>query len=194
MNSPDCANAPFAFVLNDRTRILVVDDDPIQTEFAAVYLATPTATVDTAATAEDGLRMLAVNAYDVALIDIDLPGMSGIEMVRAMRATPRLKSLPVVMVTGFEDVVSIDQSYDAGATSFVTKPVNWRLLSYHLRFVLRALRRERDAQVEDMKRAPGIVTSLPQAAQRRGARAEGKAAPAAHAPSPVGAAAGRSEA
>ena len=67
-----------------------------------------------------------------------MPGMNGIDLVRSLRADTRFADLPVVMVTGREDMVSIDAAYEAGATSFVTKPVNWRVLSYHLRFVLRA--------------------------------------------------------
>ena len=143
MRIADPAAAPFTFVLTEPVRILAVDDDPIQREFASVYLATPTSTVDTAESAEIGLKMLAANAYDLALVDIDMPGMGGIEMVRAIRSTPLLRDMPVVMVTGLEDILSIDQSYEAGATSFVTKPVNWRLLTYHLRFVLRSQERMR---------------------------------------------------
>ncbi len=141
------ANSPFAFVLNERTRILAVDDDPIQREFASVYLATPTATVDSAETAEAGLRLLAGNDYDIAVVDVEMPGMGGIEMVRVIRSNSRLRHLPIVMVTSCEDIVTIDRAYDAGATSFVTKPVNWRLLSYHLRFVLRAAAMERRHEI-----------------------------------------------
>ena len=97
--------------------------------------------------------MLAANAYDIALIDIDMPGMGGIEMVRAMRSTPVLRDVPIVMVTGLEDILSIDQSYEAGATSFVTKPVNWRLLTYHLRFVLRSRESTRSDAIQGPDRA-----------------------------------------
>ncbi|MGO9741739.1 MAG: response regulator [Roseiarcus sp.] len=128
---------PFRYVLTDQIRVLAIDDDPIMREFVGVYLTTPTTTVDTAAGAEAGLQMLAEARYDIVLLDIDMPGIDGIEMVRTLRADPALAELPVVMVSGYEDVVSIDRAYEAGATSFVTKPVNWRLLSYHLRFVLR---------------------------------------------------------
>ena len=83
--------------------------------------------------------MLVESGYDIILSDIDMPGMGGIAMTRAIRSTPQFAELPIVMVTGCEDVLSIDRAYDAGATSFVTKPVNWRVLSYHLRFVLRSL-------------------------------------------------------
>jgi len=133
------ATAPFRYVLTGPIQVLAIDDDPIMREFVGVYLTTPRTTVETAASAEAGLRMLAQNRYDVVLLDIDMPGMDGVEMVRVIRADPVLADLPVVMVSGHEDVVNVDRAYDAGATSFVTKPVNWRLLSYHLRFVLRSV-------------------------------------------------------
>jgi CheY-like chemotaxis protein len=138
MNLDVNADAPFTFVLNEATKILAVDDDPIQLEFACVYLATPTASVETALSGVEGLEKLASGAFDLVLCDLDMPGMNGLEVIRTIRDDPRLKHLPVVVVTGREDVVSIDMAYEAGATSFVTKPVNWRLLSYQLRYVLRA--------------------------------------------------------
>ena len=69
-----------------------------------------------------------------------MPVMNGFQVIRSIRNDPELRNLPIVIVTGREDVESIDRAYDEGATSFVTKPVNWRLLSYQLRYVLRAQR------------------------------------------------------
>jgi CheY-like chemotaxis protein len=132
------STTPFRFVLNEATRILAVDDDPIQLEFASAYLSTPTASVETAETAESGLERLRAAPFDLLLVDLQMPGMDGFEMMRRVRADPELADLPIVVITGLEDIVNIDRAYDAGASSFVTKPVNWRLLSYHLRFVLRA--------------------------------------------------------
>ena len=132
------AGAPFTFVLNEATRILAVDDDPIQLEFASAYLSTPTATVETAQSAEAGLEKLASGRFDIALVDLDMPGIGGMEMIRRVRADPASRALPIVVVTSLDDILSIDAAYEAGASSFITKPVNWRLLSYHLRFVLRA--------------------------------------------------------
>ncbi len=99
--------------------------------------------------------------YDILLVDIDMPGMDGIAMVRKIRSTPRWSDIPVVMVTGREDVVSIDRAYAAGANSFVTKPVNWRVLSYHLRFVLRASGR---GGAEVCGDPPSIATRSPDCA------------------------------
>jgi DNA-binding response OmpR family regulator len=126
------------YVLDDVVRILVTDDDPIMREFACVYLATPTASVETAEDGEEGLRRLREEPFHFALVDLDMPGIDGIEMIRQIRADPDLWDLPVMVVTSSEDIVSIDRAYEVGATSFATKPVNWRLMSYQIRYVLRA--------------------------------------------------------
>jgi CheY-like chemotaxis protein len=130
----------FTYVLDDDARILVTDDDPILREFARVHLTTPSASVELAESAEEGLDCLDKGEFDIALIDLEMPGMGGLEMIKRLRAHPRHRDLPVVVVTGRDDMSSIDLAYEAGATSFVTKPVNWRLMSYQLRYVLRAHR------------------------------------------------------
>jgi DNA-binding response OmpR family regulator len=130
----------FRFVLTDEVSILAVDDDPIQREFSVVYLASETATVTTAGSAEEGLALLAARRFDIALVDVDMPGINGIEMVRRIRANAALSAMPVMVITGREDMASIDAAFDAGATSFMVKPVNWRLLAHQLKFLLRAHR------------------------------------------------------
>lgn len=131
-------NRNYTYVLLESVRILVVDDDPIHCEFARVYLSTPTASVETAQNGAEGLEKLRDEPFDLVVVDLEMPVMNGFQMIRAIRSDPTLRHLPVVIVTGLEDMESIDRAYDDGATSFVTKPVNWRLLSYQLRYVLRA--------------------------------------------------------
>ena len=126
------------YVFDEPTRILVVDDDPILREFASVYLTTPMSQVVLAPDAATALDLLAREAFDIAMIDIEMPGMNGFELVECVRGQDKLRGLPVVIVTGREDVSSIDRAYSAGATSFATKPVNWRQLSHQLRYVIRA--------------------------------------------------------
>lgn len=128
------------YVFDEATRILVVDDDPILLEFASVYLTTPMSEVVSALDASTALDLLRREQFDVALVDIDMPGMDGFELVECIRGQEKLRDLPIVMITGREDVVSIDRAYSVGATSFVTKPVNWRQLSHQLRYVIRASR------------------------------------------------------
>jgi len=130
------------YVFDEQTRILVVDDDTIMREFASVYLTTPMSTVALAPDASTALDLLAREQFDIALIDIDMPGMDGFELIECIRGQEKLRNLPIVMVTGREDIVSIDRAYAVGATSFVTKPVNWRQLSHQLRYVIRASRQQ----------------------------------------------------
>jgi len=128
------------FVDFDAARILIADDDPILREFACVHLATPSVEVEVA---EDGivaLERLRAGGIDLALIDLEMPRMDGFELIRVMRADEQLRHLPVVVVTGREDIVAVDRAYAAGATSFVTKPLNWRVLSHQLAYVLKSAR------------------------------------------------------
>jgi len=134
------ANTPYqwSYVFDEGTRILVVDDDPILREFASVYLASPASEIETVPDAEAALDCLSRKEFDIVLVDIGLPGMDGFELVQHMRAQERLRDLPIVILTVREDIASIDRAYAIGATSFATKPVNWRLFSYQLRYVIRA--------------------------------------------------------
>src|SRR5579859_389404 len=140
------STTPWTFVLDEQTRILVVDDDPILREFATVHLASPSATVDTACDGMAGRRLLDQHSYDVVLLDIEMPGQDGFSLLREMRAIERLRELPVIMLTVHDDVASIDRSYQLGAASFATKPVNWRQLSYQIRSTIRASRANRAAR------------------------------------------------
>ena len=130
--------ATFFYVLQDALRILYVDDDPILREFAQVHLTTETASV---AVAEDGLAALAKldeARPDVVLLDLEMPRMDGFEVLRRLRAEAAYERLPVIVATGREDVAAVDRAFEDGATSFVVKPINWRLLSYQIRYVHRA--------------------------------------------------------
>jgi DNA-binding response OmpR family regulator len=142
MTMADIRNNPWTFVLDEPTRILVVDDDPILREFASVHLATPHATVDTACDGAVAQILLRRNSYDVLLLDIEMPNLNGFALLESIRSNDALKHLPVIMLTAHEDIVSIDRAYKLGANSFVTKPVNWRLLSHQIRYVIRAGRLE----------------------------------------------------
>jgi diguanylate cyclase (GGDEF)-like protein len=73
----------------------------------------------------------------IVLLDVDMPGMDGYSVCRRLRAEPRLATVPIVMVTGHEDSEAIGRAFDAGATDFVSKPVNWALLPRRLAYILR---------------------------------------------------------
>ncbi len=134
----ETSETSYTHVLEASVRMLVVDDDPIQREFATVYLTTPAAQVIAVPTAERALKRLHKEHFDIVLVDFEMPGMDGVELIKAMRAESKFAKLPIIMITGHEGIATIDAAYRAGATSFVTKPVNWRLLSYQIKYVMRA--------------------------------------------------------
>lgn len=140
------------FVSSGQARVLVADDDPILREFAAVHLATPSVEVDVAEDGLSALERLRLGGIDIALVDLDMPRMNGFELIEAIRADTKLMHLPVVVITGREDMDAIDRAFSLGASSFVVKPLNWRLLSHQLAYVLRTSR-----AAEDVRQAHAAV-------------------------------------
>jgi DNA-binding response OmpR family regulator len=138
MSSPPDKDGTFFYVLQDALKIIYVDDDPILREFAVVNLTTEHATVATAADGEEALRVIDAFQPDIMLLDLEMPNMDGFEVLERLRASETWRRLPVIVVTGREDVGAVDRAFQAGATSFVVKPLNWRLLSYQIRYVQRA--------------------------------------------------------
>jgi two-component system, sensor histidine kinase and response regulator len=145
--NPSVKDRVWSYVLADPTKILVVDDDPILLEFSKVHLATPSALIETASGVDDAVDQMKKQSSDMVLIDIEMPGRDGYELLQIIRSDPGTESLPVMMLTCREDIASIDHSYDLGATAFTTKPVNWRQLSYHIRYLLRSSKTEQELRL-----------------------------------------------
>ena len=138
MATADNRVAQWKFVLDEPTRIFVVDDDPILREFASVYLSSPSATIVTDCDGAAARIRLGENQFDVLILDIEMPHVDGFSLLREIRSDERLRHLPVIMLTSHDDVASIDEAYELGANAFAIKPVNWRQLSYQIRSVIRA--------------------------------------------------------
>jgi diguanylate cyclase (GGDEF)-like protein len=94
----------------------------------------------------------------IVLLDVDMPGMDGYAVCRRLRAEASFATVPIVMVTGHEDSVAIGRAFDAGATDFISKPVNWALLPRRLAYILRnaaaAERIERLAYFDTLTQLP----------------------------------------
>lgn len=136
------ADGSFFYVLDEALRLIFVDDDPILREFALVHLSTADARIETAGDGLEGWDAVQQRPFDLMLLDLEMPSLDGFGVLERMRADPRFRDMPVIVVTGREDVSAVDRAFIAGATSFVVKPINWRLLSYQIRFVWRAHRNE----------------------------------------------------
>ena len=123
---------------HNNTRVLIVDDDPLTRMMAVEALREGGySTIE----AENGVQALAAfNAEhpDLVLLDVMMPGLSGFEVCRRLRATPVGELVPVIMLTGLEDSESVEEAFHVGATDFISKPINWTLLRFRIRYVLRS--------------------------------------------------------
>ena len=85
------------------------------------------------------------------LLDVLMPGMDGFEVCSSIRAIPQCRHMPVLMMTGLDDVDSIDHAFGVGATDFITKPLNYSILGYRVRYLLRIMQAFED--IRQSKRA-----------------------------------------
>ena len=125
------------------SRVLVVDDDPILREFATAELTSEWVQVDVSENGREGLNRLRNCDIDIAMVDLEMPVMDGFELIAAVRSDEQLQHLPIVVATSRDDTAAIDRAFAAGATSFVLKPLNWRVVAYQLSYVLRSSREEK---------------------------------------------------
>lgn len=166
------AASKWTFVLDDETRLLFVDDDPILAEFAKVHLATPATIIATASNGAEAWERLQKESFDIVLLDVEMPVLDGFGLLEKLRAEPRFARLPVMMLTGRDDIASIDRAFQLGVTFFAAKPINWRQLSYSVRHVLRttqmeaALLRERERSDQLLKMTNSLLTSIRLAARQ----------------------------
>ena len=120
--------------------ILVVDDDPVVRSLMRATLKTDGFTVFEAADGEEGCRLFDEHRHDLLLVDLIMPRMDGYELCRSLRSRQESAYVPIVVATSLEDVPSIAKAYDAGATDFIPKPINWLVLNHRVRYILRASR------------------------------------------------------
>ncbi|WP_322057351.1 CheR family methyltransferase [Paraburkholderia sp. J63] len=104
-------------------RILMVDDDPGTVETFKLLLESEGATVQTATSGEQALKMLDGNAPDVVLSDLGMPGMDGIEFVEKLRREPAMQSVICIALSGFGQEAEIRQAENAGFNAHLKKPV-----------------------------------------------------------------------
>ncbi len=119
------------------TRLLLVDDDALLRGMAAKTLQHAGFETCAAADGEGALAQFAQEPFDLVLLDLVMPGLDGYEVCRRLRAMESGAQVPILMLTGLNDTESIELAYDRGATDFITKPINWTLLSHRVRYALR---------------------------------------------------------
>jgi len=107
------------------TRILVVDDEENLRRLLTKLLGQEGFGVDEAGDGEEGLAKYKAGRYDLVLLDLKLPKLDGIEVLRRIRADKRTQTVPVVILTSSKEEQDLMNGYKLGCNSYVRKPVNF---------------------------------------------------------------------
>lgn len=136
-------------------QLLVIDDDAELCELLREYLAGEGFEVETASSGTEGLRMTLEREHSLVVLDVMLPDLNGLEVLRRIRAvTPT----PILMLTARGDEVDRIVGLEIGADDYLSKPFNARELTARIRAILRRAKPERDLTSRSSGRSSGAQT------------------------------------
>ena len=117
---------------------LIVDDDPTLRALSRMSLEQEDLRVDEVSSGQAAIDFAAVTMPDIIILDLQMPGMDGFVACQQLRQLPRGEFVPILIMTGLDDIDSIAQAYEVGATDFIVKPCPGLILSQRVRYMLRA--------------------------------------------------------
>jgi putative two-component system response regulator len=116
--------------------ILVVDDDPLLCSLLQMALAREGYQATTAYSGDAALSFLAENDVDLILLDVMMADVNGFDVLRKVKANPRLSEIPVIFLTARVDAISQQTGLDIGAVEYLTKPITPEALLKRIQDVL----------------------------------------------------------
>jgi len=120
--------------------ILIVDDDPILRSLLRDELEDSGFLVQEAVNGMEALDRCADQPPSLLVVDAVMPLMDGFELCQMVRRGVATRHVPILMATGLHDVDSIKRAFEAGATDFISKPLNWPIITQRIRYMLRTAR------------------------------------------------------
>jgi signal transduction histidine kinase len=123
-----------------RPLVLVVDDDLNTRILVRECLEQAGFRVEEACDGEQGMSAFERARPDIVVLDVIMPGLDGFALCKKIRDSESGGGIPILMMTGLEDEKSVNRAYEVGATDFTSKPLNWVILPYRIRYLLRANR------------------------------------------------------
>lgn len=144
-NNPAAQRTPQAA----RKCVLIADDDPLLREVMAGVFDKLGFDTIAAENGEQAVRQIAKLNLSLVVVDLSMPKLDGFELLKHLRQHPRTVDVPIIISTSHDDKKSIEEAYRLGASSFVTKPVNWAQFSYHAQFVIRNGETERELRAAE---------------------------------------------
>jgi EAL domain-containing protein (putative c-di-GMP-specific phosphodiesterase class I)/DNA-binding response OmpR family regulator len=140
--------------------ILVVDDDAATRALVAIHLRRAGFDVLEAASGEAALDLIESEAIGLVVLDMSMPGMSGTDVVRALRERPQTATLPIMLLTGRGDDYPLVASLGAGADDYLTKPVRLDELLARIRAHLRQGTAWSSVVDEELRSRSAVVEAL----------------------------------
>jgi len=128
-------------------RILLVDDVKLFRHLEATVLGSYGYETEEASGGEEALQKIRANQPDLALIDINMPGMDGLEVCRQIKSDPALQALPVIMVSASSQEEDIRQAIESGCDEYLTKPLDDAALIRKVEILLGRVGKRRFARV-----------------------------------------------
>lgn len=107
----------------DRKRILAVDDDAPALSALKQNLAQRGYDVQTALSGEEALELIERESYDLFILDVNMPGVNGLELCKQIRQNPKTQNTPVIFLTAKGMVTDMLEGKDAGSDLYLVKPV-----------------------------------------------------------------------
>jgi CheY-like chemotaxis protein len=103
--------------------VLIVDDIPVNIILLKTMLARTNVKILTAVNGQEALDLVRSLKPQVVLLDIQMPVMNGLEVLKEIKSDPKLKEIAVIMVSAYTSAEDIEQSMNLGASGFIKKPV-----------------------------------------------------------------------
>ncbi|MFZ2446009.1 MAG: EAL domain-containing protein [Syntrophobacteraceae bacterium] len=144
----------------ERPVALVIDDDRAARLLACALLEEAGFSVEEAPDGLEGCTAFERLKPNLVLLDVVMPQMDGFAVCRKIRTALGGEHIPVLMMTGLDDIDSINRGYKAGATDFITKPINWTILRHRLRYMWRASLVGDDLRKSEAKNR-ALINALP---------------------------------
>ena len=138
--SPKADTERTSTLMGSGGEILIVDDDPANRELLKRRLARAGYTSTSVESGEEALKILATERFDLILLDLMMPGISGLETLEIIQESPRLRTIPVIMISASDDAENMVQCVLHGAEDYISKPFNPILLVARINACLEKVR------------------------------------------------------